>query len=136
MRYADMETKLGEIDRARGIYSYGSQMCDPRLTAIFWKAWHDFEVKHGNEDTFREMLRIKRSVSAQYNTQVNFMSAQLLAAQSNAESANQQDNSKNEQQTSALSAEPTTTGAVSSIHPTKGVNFVRGEVQADTVEVG
>lgn len=69
--------------------------------------WHDFEVRHGNEDTFREMLRIKRSVQAQFNTQVsvkidigarflinqkikgptvlvfpqvNFMSAQMLAA--------------------------------------------------------
>ena len=78
LRYADMETKLGEIDRARGIYSYGSQMCDPRLTPKFWKTWHEFEVKHGNEDTFREMLRIKRSVQAQYNTQVNFFFFLLL----------------------------------------------------------
>ena len=44
-----------------------------QLTAHFWKAWHDFEVKHGNEDTFREMLRIKRSVQAQYNTQVGLL---------------------------------------------------------------
>ena len=29
--------------------------------------WNEFEVKHGNEDTFREMLRIKRSVSASYS---------------------------------------------------------------------
>jgi hypothetical protein len=28
------------------------------------------QVKHGNEDTLREMLRIKRSVQATYNTQV------------------------------------------------------------------
>ena len=42
-----------------------------QTSAHFWKAWHEFEVKHGNEDTFREMLRIKRSVQAQYNTQVN-----------------------------------------------------------------
>lgn len=48
----------------------------------YWKAWQEFEVRHGNEDTFREMLRIKRSVQAQYNTQVNFMSAQMLAAAS------------------------------------------------------
>ena len=40
-------------------------------------------MKHGNEDTVREMLRIKRSVQATFNTQVNFMSAQLLAAQAN-----------------------------------------------------
>lgn len=39
-------------------------------------------MKHGNEDTVREMLRIKRSVQATFNTQVNFMSAQMLAAAS------------------------------------------------------
>lgn len=80
VRFADLERKLGEIDRARAIYMHASQMADPRTTPNFWKVWHDFEVRHGNEDTFREMLRIKRSVQAQFNTQVNFMSAQMLAA--------------------------------------------------------
>ena len=32
-----METKLGEIDRARAIYSHASQMCDPRVTVEFWQ---------------------------------------------------------------------------------------------------
>ena len=50
----------------------------------FWSKWKEFEVKHGNEDTVREMLRIKRSVQATYNTQVNFMSSQMLAAQQTA----------------------------------------------------
>lgn len=80
VRFADLERKLGEIDRARAIYMHASQLADPRTTPAFWKVWHDFEVRHGNEDTFREMLRIKRSVQAQFNTQVNFMSAQMLAA--------------------------------------------------------
>ena len=31
LRFADMESKLGEIDRARAIYSYCSQICDPRV---------------------------------------------------------------------------------------------------------
>ena len=39
--------------------------------------WHDFEVRHGNEDTFREMLRIKRSVQAQFNTQVRIFFSQV-----------------------------------------------------------
>jgi len=82
MRFADLERKLGEIDRARALFAYCSQLCDPRSTASFWQSWKEFEVKHGNEDTVREMLRIKRSVQAKYNTQVNFMSAQMLAAQS------------------------------------------------------
>ncbi|XP_069459971.1 pre-mRNA-splicing factor SYF1 isoform X2 [Ambystoma mexicanum] len=78
LRFADMESKLGEIDRARAIYSYCSQICDPRLTASFWQTWKDFEIRHGNEDTIREMLRLKRSVQATYNTQVNFMASQML----------------------------------------------------------
>uniref|UniRef100_A0A671R074 Pre-mRNA-splicing factor SYF1 n=2 Tax=Sinocyclocheilus anshuiensis TaxID=1608454 RepID=A0A671R074_9TELE len=84
LRFADMESKLGEIDRARAIYSYCSQICDPRVTARFWQTWKEFEVRHGNEDTIREMLRIKRSVQATYNTQVNFMSSQMLKATTNA----------------------------------------------------
>lgn len=108
LRFADMESKLGEIDRGRAIYSYCSQICDPRVTlhilskvysfwifdeiiylnkqvtAHFWQNWKEFEIRHGNEDTIREMLRIKRSVQATYNTQVNFMSSQMLKATTNA----------------------------------------------------
>ena len=75
--FAEMETKLGEVDRARAIYAHCSQMCDPRVAEEFWTRWKDFEVRHGNEDTVREMLRIKRSVQHLYNTQVNMMSAQV-----------------------------------------------------------
>ena len=51
------------------------------MTADFWQTWKEFEVKHGNEDTLREMLRIKRSVQAVYNTQVRIDSN--LSKQSN-----------------------------------------------------
>ncbi|XP_048776808.1 pre-mRNA-splicing factor SYF1-like isoform X1 [Ostrea edulis] len=79
LRFADLERKLGEIDRARAVYAHASQISDPRVAPNFWQVWKEFEIKHGNEDTVREMLRIKRSVQAIYNTQVNFMSAQMLA---------------------------------------------------------
>lgn len=67
-KFANIEKKLGEIDRARAIYGYVSQFCDPRKSdeEEFWKVWHDFEVYHGNEDTFREMMRIKRTVITKY----------------------------------------------------------------------
>ena len=32
LRYAELETKLGEIDRARALYIHGSQMSDPRVS--------------------------------------------------------------------------------------------------------
>ena len=66
LKFAEMERRLGEIDRARAIYGHASQFCDPRTTPAFWSKWENFEVQHGNEDTFKEMLRIKRSVQAQY----------------------------------------------------------------------
>lgn len=66
LKFAEMERRLGEIDRARAIYGHASQFCDPRTNVAFWQKWEAFEVQHGNEDTFKEMLRIKRSVQAQY----------------------------------------------------------------------
>jgi pre-mRNA-splicing factor SYF1 len=72
LKYAELERSLGEIERARGVYVFASKFADPRSDPDFWNDWHEFEVQHGNEDTFREMLRIKRSVSASYS-QVTIM---------------------------------------------------------------
>ncbi|KAJ1369646.1 hypothetical protein KIN20_031146 [Parelaphostrongylus tenuis] len=80
LRFAQMERTLGEIDRARAIFAHASEICDPKIHGQFWDTWMDFEVKHGNEDTLREMLRIKRSVQQTYNTSVKHMSAQMIAA--------------------------------------------------------
>lgn len=66
LRYASLERQLGEIDRARAIFVHGSSLADPRIDRLYWHQWNEFEVKHGNEDTFREMLRIKRSVAASF----------------------------------------------------------------------
>eukprot|EP01097_Dermamoeba_algensis_P010168 TRINITY_DN7413_c0_g1_i1.p1 TRINITY_DN7413_c0_g1~~TRINITY_DN7413_c0_g1_i1.p1 ORF type:complete len:287 (+),score=78.39 TRINITY_DN7413_c0_g1_i1:314-1174(+) len=85
VRYAKMETTLGEIDRARAIYTHASQYSDPRVDTAFWKGWSNFELKHGSKDTFADMLRVKRSVQQKYNTQVNFMSAEMLAASKKAD---------------------------------------------------
>lgn len=79
LKFAEMERRLGEIDRARAIYGHASQFSDPRIYPSFWEQWEKFEIQHGNEDTFKEMLRIKRSVQAQYNTDVNFIASQALA---------------------------------------------------------
>ena len=50
------------------------------MAPSFWQTWKDFEIRHGNEDTIRELLRVRRSVQATYNTQVNFMASQVLRA--------------------------------------------------------
>jgi pre-mRNA-splicing factor SYF1 len=81
LRFAQMERKLGEIDRARAIYAHASQFCDPRINQNFWAEWNSFEIETGSEDTFREMLRIKRSVQAQFNTEVSYIAAQMASKQ-------------------------------------------------------
>ncbi|KAI0831159.1 spliceosome complex protein [Trametes gibbosa] len=85
LRFASMERKLGEIDRARAIYAHASQFCDPRVHPKFWQEWNSFEIETGSEDTFREMLRIKRSVQAQFNTEASYLAAQMAAKQSGQE---------------------------------------------------
>merc|ERR1712127_36845 len=81
MRYALLETKLGEVDRARALYSFASQVANPDEEKEFWTVWKQFELEYGNEDTIREMFRLKRSVQALYTSDVNFHKAQLLLAQ-------------------------------------------------------
>ena len=78
-RYPQLERKLGEIDRARAILVHASGLADPRADPGFWAEWQSFEVAHGNEDTFREMMRIKRSVAASFS-QTHFNTGIVEAA--------------------------------------------------------
>jgi len=71
-----MEASLHEIDRARTAYVYGAQLADPRRNPEYWGEWHEFEVSHGNEETFCEMLRVKRGVQAAFST-VNYNAVEM-----------------------------------------------------------
>ncbi len=79
LRYADLEKRLGEVDRARAIYRHCSNFCDPRNAASFWGVWHNFEVGYGNEETFREMLRIKHAVQAKFDMRTPTLDAESVA---------------------------------------------------------
>ncbi|GAA5866972.1 hypothetical protein JCM3774_003740 [Rhodotorula dairenensis] len=87
LRFAALERKLGEIDRARAIYAHASQFCDPRTNAEFWAQWNAFEIETGSEDTFREYLRIKRAVQAAFNTEASYLSAKLQQLQKGGQAA-------------------------------------------------
>ncbi|KAG5584779.1 hypothetical protein H5410_045213 [Solanum commersonii] len=62
LQYVELEQNLGEIDHARALHKHSSQFTDPD----FWNKWHEIEVQHGNKDIFREILHVKRIVSASY----------------------------------------------------------------------
>ncbi|ORY88655.1 spliceosome complex protein [Leucosporidium creatinivorum] len=87
LRFAALERKLGEIDRARAIFAHASQFCDPRSNPDFWSTWNSFEIETGSEDTFREYLRIKRAVQAAFNTEASYLSAKLSQVQAGGSAA-------------------------------------------------
>jgi pre-mRNA-splicing factor SYF1 len=70
LRFAKMERKMGENERARGIYQHLSQFCNPRIRENeeqFWSIWEKFEVYHGNEDTYSDFMRTKRTVELRFS---------------------------------------------------------------------
>ncbi|CAL5047020.1 unnamed protein product [Urochloa decumbens] len=70
VRFAEFETGLGEVRRARALYVYASGFSDPGAHPDFWRRWNEFEVAHGDESTFREMLRLKRTTTVAGRTGV------------------------------------------------------------------
>ena len=78
LEYAKVEQDVGEIDRARSILVYTSQMCRLDRYQDFWAHWQSFEVEFGNDETVREMLRIKNSVSIKFsNNHFGFVTSEL-----------------------------------------------------------
>lgn len=59
LRYAGLERRLGEVDRARAIYTFACQSADPRKHVRFWNEFKMFETQHGNEDTIRDMIKVR-----------------------------------------------------------------------------
>eukprot|EP00494_Astrolonche_serrata_P026207 UN26468 len=80
LRFKNLEEQLGEIDRCRSVLMYGCQFADPMTNKNFWEEWNKFELNHGTEETFREMLRMKRSVAATStsSTMLGFVSAGII----------------------------------------------------------
>jgi pre-mRNA-splicing factor SYF1 len=89
--YAGMEAGLGELERARAIFGHAASLADPRTVPSLWQAWNDFEVAHGSEDTFREMLRVKRSGMARFASTLQFIPAQPAAVAEGEDNANDEE---------------------------------------------
>ena len=83
LRFAKIERKLGEIDRARALYQHLSQFCNPRVRENeeqFWSIWEKFEVYHGNEDTYADYMRTKRTVELRFSVAMPIVAGGSMAA--------------------------------------------------------
>ena len=68
LRFAKLERKLNDSERARAIYTHLSQFCNPSVyQEAFWTVWEHFELQSGNADTFEDLLRSKRIQELRYS---------------------------------------------------------------------
>ena len=57
MKYAELETLLGDVDRARGIYELAVQQPRLDMPEILWKGYIDFEIEQEETDHARDLYR-------------------------------------------------------------------------------
>ena len=68
INYSKLEIRLGEIERARSILTHISQYVSIIDDSVgLWSAFEEFEKKHGNMDTYKDFLRVKRAVSVKFS---------------------------------------------------------------------
>lgn len=75
--FISIEIKLGEFDRARGIYTFCAQFNDPDYNTVFWDNWTKFEQDYGNQVSYKEMLRVKREVRKKFSSNVQALASKL-----------------------------------------------------------
>lgn len=69
IKFALFEKKLGEISRARAIFYFLSQFNNPNseeALEMFWNPWEEFELMHGSEESYLEVVRTKKNVSYKF----------------------------------------------------------------------
>lgn len=64
--YVEFETNQKQIDRARALWRHITRLQHPStaLMVPVWKEWEQWEVDHGDQDLFKEMLRWKRRIES------------------------------------------------------------------------
>lgn len=60
MKFSDLEASLGEIVRAREILVYGAELLPPSRNMELWNHFEIFELKHGDKETYKDMLKLKK----------------------------------------------------------------------------
>ncbi|CUM64590.1 uncharacterized protein PRCAT00002198001 [Priceomyces carsonii] len=63
-----LESKLKEFARVRQLFKFLSSLGSPGSVVMLtvWDDWENFELNHGNESTFKEMLRYKRTIQSKF----------------------------------------------------------------------
>lgn len=68
LKYVEFELARNELERCRSLFSFMAGLNHPETPIMgkVWEQWGDFEVKNGNESTFRAMMKRKRAVARDF----------------------------------------------------------------------
>ncbi|CAR28037.1 hypothetical protein ZYGR_0N05250 [Zygosaccharomyces rouxii] len=64
LAFAEMETQLGELNRAREILKYGAQLFHPSKNVELWEFWEEFELQNGDKESYKSMLKLRRTLES------------------------------------------------------------------------
>ncbi|AJU63796.1 Syf1p [Saccharomyces cerevisiae YJM326] len=60
IKFSDFESSIGETIRAREILAYGAKLLPPSRNTELWDSFEIFELKHGDKETYKDMLKMKK----------------------------------------------------------------------------
>lgn len=63
LEFIKFEDSQLEYGRVRQLYTYVTELASPKLLQSTWASWEKFELDHGNVDTYKVMLKLKRKVN-------------------------------------------------------------------------
>lgn len=65
LEFISFETKYKQLSRARALFKHlaGFRNPDSHIMSKVWSQWQKFELEHGTEETYKQMLKFKRNAS-------------------------------------------------------------------------
>lgn len=72
--FIDLEIKQGSLKRARVLFEHITSLTNPQsnLMKPVWDKWEAFELEHGDENNFKEMIRLKRQLMKEHENDTAF----------------------------------------------------------------
>lgn len=76
LKSATFELEAGQVGRARAFYKHVASLAHPNSRAVtpVWTEWTQLESTHGDENTYRNMLKFKKAVEKEYEAIEDFKS--------------------------------------------------------------
>ncbi|KAL7664729.1 Pre-mRNA-splicing factor SYF1 [[Candida] zeylanoides] len=69
-RFIEFETTNNQFTRVRSVFKYLAGLKPPSESDTVWDKWEAFELTHGDENTFKDMLRFKRIIYSQFEQEL------------------------------------------------------------------